>query len=38
MLDRWDAEDVSDEPEWDVEELEPMTLRQASASDHKPGT
>jgi hypothetical protein len=27
MLDRWEAEDVSGEPEWSVEELEPVTLR-----------
>lgn len=27
MLDRWAAEDVTSEPEWDVEDLEPMTLR-----------
>jgi hypothetical protein len=26
MLDRWDAEDVSGEREWDVEDLEPMKL------------
>ena len=38
MLDRWDAEDVSGEPEWNVEDLEPMALRRASASDDKPTT
>jgi hypothetical protein len=39
MLDRWAAEDVSGEPEWNVEDLEPMTLRTAVAPDrHKPGT
>lgn len=31
MLDRWDAENVSDEPEWDSEDLEPMALRQLLA-------
>ena len=36
MLDRWEAEDVSGEPEWNVEELEPMTLRHVPAGDHKP--
>ena len=38
MLDRWDSEDVSDEPEWDVKDLEPMTLRRAAAGDDKPST
>ncbi len=38
MLDRWDAEDVSGEPEWDVEDLEPVKLRQPSASDDKSKT
>jgi hypothetical protein len=28
MLDRWDAEPVDDEPEWDVEDLERVALRQ----------
>lgn len=27
MLDRWAAEDISDEPEWDVGDIQPMTLR-----------
>jgi hypothetical protein len=27
MLDRWQAEDVSDEPEWDVDALESLALR-----------
>jgi hypothetical protein len=27
MLDRWDAEDVSDEPDWDVTDIEPVALR-----------
>jgi hypothetical protein len=27
MLDRWDAEDVSKEPDWSAAELEPTTLR-----------
>ena len=26
MLDRWAAEDVSDEPEWDVGDIQPVTL------------
>ena len=38
MLDRWDSEDVSGEPEWNVEDLEPMTLRHGSDGDHKPKT
>jgi hypothetical protein len=28
MLARWEADDVSGEPEWSIEDLEPMTLRQ----------
>ena len=28
MLDRWNHEDVSGEPEWNAEDLEPMTLRE----------
>jgi hypothetical protein len=35
MLDRWKAEDVCDEPTWDVEDLESMTLRRTSAGDDK---
>ncbi len=27
MLDRWAAEDISDEPEWDVGDIQPMILR-----------
>jgi hypothetical protein len=27
MLDRWAAEDIADEPEWDVGDIQPMTLR-----------
>jgi len=26
MLDRWEAEDVSDEPDWDVGDIEPIAL------------
>ncbi len=29
MLQRWAAEDVSDEPEWDVDDIEPMRFRRA---------
>jgi hypothetical protein len=35
MLDRWEAEDVSGEPEWSVEELEPVRLRRSSADDER---
>jgi hypothetical protein len=39
MLDRWAAEDVSGEPEWNLEDLEPMTLRAPVATDRdKPAT
>jgi hypothetical protein len=34
MLDRWESEDVSGEPEWDVEDLEPIALRHDDA--HEP--
>ena len=37
MLDRWEAEDVSGEPEWNVDEVEPMTLRPESR-ESKPKT
>lgn len=30
MLDRWAAEDVTDEPEWDVGDIQPVTLRSSS--------
>jgi hypothetical protein len=30
MLDRWAAEDVSDEPEWDVGDIQPAALRTSS--------
>jgi len=30
MLDRWEAEPVDHEPEWDVEELERIALRKPS--------
>lgn len=33
MLDRWAAEDVSGEPEWNVEDIEPMTLRSALTAE-----
>ena len=26
MLDRWEAEDVSGEPDWNVEDLEPLRV------------
>lgn len=38
MLDRWAAEDVSDEPEWDVGDIQPVTLRSSSGpvADNSP--
>ncbi len=27
MFARWEAEDMSDEPDWDVEDIEPMRFR-----------
>ena len=38
MLDRWDSEDVSAEPEWSVEDVEPMTIRKGPTDDRKPST
>jgi hypothetical protein len=38
MLDRWDSEDVSGEPEWNVEDVERLTLRHGAARDHAPST
>lgn len=35
MLDRWAADDVSGEPEWSVEDIEPMTLRPTAADREK---
>jgi hypothetical protein len=32
MLDRWEAEDVSEEPAWRVEDLEPATFRRNPAN------
>jgi hypothetical protein len=34
MLDRWAAEDVSDEPEWHVEDIQPTTLRSSGGPVH----
>ena len=30
MLDRWETENVADEPEWDVGDIEPLALRAPS--------
>jgi hypothetical protein len=27
MLDRWEHEEVADEPDWDVDDVEPLGLR-----------
>jgi hypothetical protein len=27
MLDRWEREEIVDEPDWDVDDLEPLALR-----------
>jgi hypothetical protein len=35
MLDRWNAEDVSKEPDWSIADLEPITLRHGT-EDEKP--
>lgn len=32
MLKRWEAEDVSDEPDWDPEDIEPIALAGAASS------
>jgi hypothetical protein len=36
MLDRWDTDDVSKEPDWTVADLEPITLRHGT-QEEKPG-
>jgi hypothetical protein len=33
MLDRWAAEDCSDEPAWDVDEIAPVRLGAADAGE-----
>ncbi|HWO20447.1 MAG TPA: hypothetical protein VNO30_16875 [Kofleriaceae bacterium] len=35
MLDRWEAEDISAEPEWSAEDVEPMTLRHSPVDREK---
>ena len=35
MLDRWNAEDVSKEPDWNIADLQPITLRHIT-EDEKP--
>lgn len=34
MLDRWAAEDISDEPQWEVGDIQPMTLRSSDGPVH----
>ncbi len=34
MLDRLAAEDVSDEPEWDADDIQPITLRSSGGPVH----
>jgi hypothetical protein len=36
MLDRWEEEDVSDEPDWDLADLEPTALH--AIPPVRPGT
>lgn len=35
MLDRWAAEDLSAEPDWSIDDLEPIMIRR-SADDENP--
>lgn len=35
MLDRWEADDVSGEPDWSVEDIEPMTVRHSPVDREK---
>jgi hypothetical protein len=37
MLDRWESEDVSGEPDWNVEDLEPVTLRRSADDRDRTG-
>jgi hypothetical protein len=36
MLERWSGEDISSEPEWNVEDIEPMALRPALDLETRP--
>lgn len=36
MFERWDAEDVSDEPEWDVDQVEQVAFSSPPAAAAKP--
>ena len=36
MLDRWNAEDVSKEPDWNIADLEPVTLRHSAEDEKSP--
>ena len=37
MIDRWAQEDVSGEPEWDVEDVAPLALRDGSGTPRSAG-
>jgi hypothetical protein len=38
MLDRWEAEDVSDEPDWDIEDIESLALPRAQRARQETST
>jgi hypothetical protein len=38
MLDRWEAEDVSDEPDWDIADIEPLALHAQERARRGSGT
>jgi len=35
MLDRWAAEDVSSDPEWDVEQIAPLVVRERDPREQR---
>jgi hypothetical protein len=35
MIERWEAEDISGEPDWRVEDLEPATFRHSPADPER---
>jgi hypothetical protein len=37
MLDRWETEDVSDEPEWDLTDIEPVMFRTSEHASQDSG-
>ena len=36
MFERWAAEDISEEPDWDVDQISPVEFRPSETADTKP--